>query len=334
MLRLRALACSLGLGLLAGLGGCGPDPAEVEWRLEMAPGIPGDAGAAVHAEIRRGGCGEDGEVVYGEARRREAGAMRGTPPELAPGRYAFAASLVDAACAPIAAGCAEVELPRTSRVVTVLAPSAGAARCDRAACDRGVCTAPDGGARDAGAGGGDAGDGGACAVDDDCGAAACGAWSDCTASGCSTSGTQSRQCMRPRCLGGACFDVPDTETQPCARVVEGAECAPAECGAWSGCSYAYECSEGAPDEQRTCTTATCRGGVCAYRSVTESRACTRSTAGDPCAGGGHICDSGCCIGPVQVVPAYACDVGPCATDPCNGFQAWCSPEVGWHWYCF
>lgn len=127
-----------------------------------------------------------------------------------------------------------------------------------------------------------------CATSADCPAETPGPWGACGfASDCASDGTRSRTVTSYACMGGTCQPSTRTENGPCSRESrENNECGTRTCDGYGGCNYSGQCDEDATQE-RTCTERRCRSQVCSDVDVTESRGCSRSTAGQDC---GSSCD--------------------------------------------
>lgn len=222
-------------GALAALAavGCGDDAFDLAWRVVPGPGVDAGAVRLVEASIRQQGC--DGDVLWA-AQSAPGGRFAPGPPALEPGRWGFAARVLDASCRWIASGCAELSLPRSADaevdvVVDMIAPEATCAPGD---CVEGRCGSSDAGpGQDAGgldAGSDDAGerdagqDAGPCAPRTaDC--------NEIASDGCETSLTTLADC-------GDC----DT---PCALPHAGESCESATCQV-DGCDPGWDDCNGEP----------------------------------------------------------------------------------------
>lgn len=136
-----------------------------------------------------------------------------------------------------------------------------------------------------------------------CGMASCEGWSGCANDGsCSTSGTHSRRCTTPTCMGGSCADVTSDESEGCFASTDGSSCGAPSCDGWSACSFADACTTSG-NRSRTCYGPTCSGGSCSSGAYTENEACGRATDGMAC-GGGPTCGGWACTGGLS---DYECD---------------------------
>ncbi len=129
-MRLRWVALAL---LASACDGAGH---RADWSLRFEDEAVAARSVLVEAAVLDGGC--EGEPIY----RAE---VPGPPPPVLPaGRYGLAGVARDGACATIARGCVQVELPLpgAARVVVPLVATAEGPTCAASACRAGRCDGP------------------------------------------------------------------------------------------------------------------------------------------------------------------------------------------------
>ena len=319
-------ACGLALG-------CSAAPRGLAWTIDFETPALHTQTSVVSARILRGSC--TGTVVY-QTEVRASGTMTMSPPNLAPGTYAFAATAYDATCAQLGDDCISITLPGAATVMNLIRAHAAAAACPAAMCRMGSCAVdagtPDSGPRDAGpldappqdAPGRDAGrDAVVCAltetsctnhIDDDCNGL-----SDCADPAC-THDTACAACTGVAC--GAC-QMCDPATGHCITATDGSACATGHClggVCCGGCVSGGMCSPGS-----TPTTCGANGNACT--ACAECQTCTGGTcvagmAGASCSGGTGRCAAGACC-PGCIDATSACRIGG-ATTACGRGGATCA----------
>ena len=128
------------------------------------------------------------------------------------------------------------------------------------------------------------------------GATTCDGWSACAfGDACTTTGTQSRTCYDPVCVGGGCGSTPRTETQSCTRgPTDGTTCGGDVCDAYGACGgFVGICGEDGT-QTRTCYQQRCGGGACGnVNPYSDVGACHRDRSGVSC-GRDRTCFDGVC----------------------------------------
>jgi hypothetical protein len=138
-----ALACAAAAAAAAACG-CGSDPEPLRFEIAFEPRSLGARAAAIEARIVKGGCVSD-ELMYVSIFAPDGAGT--PPPQLPPGHYGFVARAQDSNCYWYAQGCAEVELPRDGKAVTVQLAylAAETLDCDGPTCSSVECSPPDAG---------------------------------------------------------------------------------------------------------------------------------------------------------------------------------------------